>query len=106
MKNRFVSAGPTKAISRWWGPAVMTLAATATLTALSVAPPGHAAVTEARPPQPTVTTAQRDAGEPIMAVISIKSQLVTIYDAEGWILRAPVSLAPQDARRPLASSPS
>jgi L,D-transpeptidase catalytic domain len=91
MTNRFVSAEPTKAISRWWGPAVMTLAATATLTALSVAPPGHAAVTQARPPQPTATTAQRDAGEPIMAVISIKSQQVTIYDAEGWILRAPVS---------------
>ena len=33
----------------------------------------------------------RDAGEPLMAIVSIKSQHVTIYDAEGWILRAPVS---------------
>ena len=33
----------------------------------------------------------RDAGEPIMAIVSIKSQQVTIYDADGWILRAPVS---------------
>src|SRR5262249_45522515 len=32
-----------------------------------------------------------DAGEPIMAVVSIKSQKVTFYDADGWILRAPVS---------------
>jgi hypothetical protein len=35
--------------------------------------------------------AQRTAGEPIMAIVSIRSQKVTFYDAEGWILRAPVS---------------
>ncbi len=90
MTNRFMAA-PTEAIRRWWGPTVMTLAAAVTLTALAATPPGHAAVTQARPPQPGITTAERDAGEPIMAIISIKSQLVTIYDAEGWILRAPVS---------------
>src|SRR5439155_6866698 len=28
---------------------------------------------------------------PIMAIVSIKSQQVTFYDADGWILRAPVS---------------
>src|SRR6185437_9725735 len=32
-----------------------------------------------------------EAGEPIMAIVSIKSQQVTFYDADGWILRAPVS---------------
>ncbi|MBA1687081.1 L,D-transpeptidase family protein, partial [Escherichia coli] len=31
------------------------------------------------------------AGEPIMAIVSIKSQKVTFYDADGWIYRAPVS---------------
>ncbi len=36
-------------------------------------------------------TAPREAGEPIMAIVSIKSQQVTFYDAKGWILRAPVS---------------
>ncbi len=36
-------------------------------------------------------TAPREAGEPIMAVVSIESQNVTFYDAKGWILRAPVS---------------
>ena len=91
MTNRPMTAQPTKAIRRWWGPAIAALTATAALTALSAAPPGHAAVTQARPPQLGVTAAQRDAGEPIMAVISIKSQQVTIYDAAGWILRAPVS---------------
>jgi L,D-transpeptidase catalytic domain len=35
--------------------------------------------------------APREAGAPIMAVVSLKSRQVTIYDAEGWILRAPVS---------------
>jgi uncharacterized protein (TIGR02246 family) len=43
-------------------------------------------------PAPTIeATAPRKAGEPIMAIVSIKSQQVTFYDAEGWILRAPVS---------------
>ncbi len=36
-------------------------------------------------------TAPRDAGEPIMAIVSIKSQKVTLYDSDGWIQRAPVS---------------
>ncbi|MEN3286837.1 MAG: hypothetical protein V7634_1137 [Bradyrhizobium sp.] len=41
---------------------------------------------------PTVeAVASRSAGEPIMAIVSIKSQKVTFYDADGWILRAPVS---------------
>ncbi len=36
-------------------------------------------------------TAPREAGEPIMAIVSIKSQQITFYDADGWIFRAPVS---------------
>ena len=46
---------------------------------------------QARPAPPTEATAPRDAGEPIMAIVSIKTQQVIFYDAEGWILRAPVS---------------
>jgi len=71
---------------RWRPPAIVTLAAMAALTALIVG----AAAREARP-APTQATAPRDAGEPIMAIVSIKSQQVTFYDADGWILRAPVS---------------
>lgn len=37
------------------------------------------------------TMAARPAGEPLLAIISLASQRVTIYDADGWILRAPVS---------------
>jgi hypothetical protein len=33
----------------------------------------------------------RIAGEPIMAIVSLQNQRITIYDANGWILRAPVS---------------
>jgi hypothetical protein len=50
-----------------------------------------AAARQARPISPTEATAPRDAGEPIMAIVSIKTQQVTFYDADGWILRAPVS---------------
>ena len=46
---------------------------------------------QARPAPTTEATAPREAGEPIMAIVSIRSQQVTFYDADGSILRAPVS---------------
>ncbi len=58
----------------------------AALTALTT---DAAAAKQARPAAEAV--APRAAGEPIMAIVSIKSQQVTFYDADGWILRAPVS---------------
>jgi hypothetical protein len=70
--------------------ALAAAAAMTGLTALALAPPADAAANQARPAA-TEATAPRDAGEPIMAIVSIKSQQVTIYDADGWILRAPVS---------------
>ena len=33
----------------------------------------------------------RAAGDPVMAVVSLHHQRITVYDANGWILRAPVS---------------
>lgn len=33
----------------------------------------------------------RSAGEPVLAVVALRSQRITVYDAQGWILRAPVS---------------
>jgi hypothetical protein len=65
----------------------LTLAAMAALTALT----SGAAARQTRPAAPTEATAPRDAGEPIVAIVSIKTQQVTLYDADGWILRAPVS---------------
>ena len=71
---------------RWGPPAFVALAAMAALTALTA----DAAARQARS-APTETTAPREAGEPIMAIVSIETQQVTFYDSEGWILRAPVS---------------
>ena len=54
----------------------------------------HVANTDVKARQsalPAEAMAPRDAGEPIMAIVSIKSQRVTFYDADGWILSAPVS---------------
>src|SRR5436190_2878023 len=87
MVNRLTTVQSTLAIRRWGLPAIVTLAAMAALTALSP----DAAKEAARPARPTEATAPRDAGEPIMAIVSIKTQQVTFYDADGWIVRAPVS---------------
>jgi hypothetical protein len=87
MVNRLTTAQSTVAMRRWGLPGIVTLSAMAALTALTA----DAAARQARPAPPTEATAPRDAGEPIMAIVSIKSQQVTFYDADGWILRAPVS---------------
>src|ERR1019366_644231 len=87
MVNRFTTARSTVAMRRWGPPAIVTLAAMAALTALTA----DAAARQTRPAPPTEATAPRDAGEPIMAIVSIKTQQVTFYDADGWILRARVA---------------
>src|SRR6266513_791638 len=87
MANRFTTARSTVAMRRWGPPAIVTLVAMAAVTALTT----EAVARQARPASPTEATAPRDAGEPIMAIVSIKTQHVTFYDADGWILRAPVS---------------
>jgi hypothetical protein len=89
MTNRLRS---TVAIQRWAATAFVTVAAATALTGLTAASAGAAAANRvARAAPPSEETAPREAGEPIMAIVSIKSQQVTIYDADGWILRAPVS---------------
>src|SRR6266566_6453762 len=87
MVNRLMTAQSTVAMRRWGLPAIVTLSAMGALTALTA----DAAAREARPAPTSEATAPRDAGEPIMAIVSIKSQQVTFYDADGLILRAPVS---------------
>ena len=81
-------------ISHWHcgPPAIVTLVAMAALTALTAS----AAAGQAQ----TVATAPRDAGEPLMAIVSIKTQQVTFYDAEGWIFRAPVSTGVKERETP------
>jgi hypothetical protein len=87
MVNRLVTAQSSGAMRRWGPFAIVTLAAITALTALTAG----AAAKQARPAPTIEAVAPREAGEPIMAIVSIKTQKVTFYDAEGWILRAPVS---------------
>src|SRR6188768_4145114 len=96
MVNRFTTTQSTAAMRRWGPAAIVTLAAMAALTALTA----DAAPKQARPAQPQEATAPREAGEPIMAIVSIKTQQVTFYDAEGWILRAPVSTGIKERETP------
>jgi len=86
MVNRFAKTQSTAAIRRRGSLAIVTLAAMTALTALTAS-----AATEQARKATAVATAPRDAGDPIMAIVSIQTQQVTFYDANGWILRAPVS---------------
>src|SRR4029077_10592537 len=73
-------------------PSFLTIAAAAALAALIAAPPADAANRANRKAEHTAeATAPREAGPPIMAIVSLNRQHVTIYDADGWIMRAPVS---------------
>src|ERR1700756_486256 len=85
MANRLTTAHSTVAMRRLGPPGIAMLAAMAALTVVTAG----AAAKQARPV--TEATAPRQAGDPIMAIVSIKSQQVTFYDADGWIYRAPVS---------------
>jgi hypothetical protein len=51
----------------------------------------HAGAKSGRNERSAESIESRTAGEPIMAVVSLHNQRITVYDANGWILRAPVS---------------
>lgn len=86
MIKRLSTARPRGTIHRRGASAIAILAVIAALA------PASADAAKAKRPAATLeATAPREAGEPIMAIISIKSQQVTFYDADGWIHRAPVS---------------
>ena len=87
----------TAAPSRCWDRyAKVMLAAMATLMMLAV----DTAARELRHAPTREEVAPRQVGEPIMAIVSIKSQQVTFYDADGWILRAPVSTGATELETP------
>ena len=65
----------------------LALAVLAVLTANG----NHADAKERRGERAVEQVAQRTTGDPILAIVSLQSQRITIYDAKGWILRAPVS---------------
>jgi hypothetical protein len=68
-------------------PAYLAAAALAVLIAAG----DHAGARSIQRERPIESIQSRSAGEPIMAIVSLRSQRVTVYDSKGWILRAPVS---------------
>src|SRR5262245_13061379 len=46
------------------------------------------------------SVAMRPAGEPIMAIVSLSDQQITVYDDKGWIMRAPVSTGQKGRETP------
>jgi len=59
--------------------------------AVLIAAGNDAGARSGRSERPIESIQSRSAGEPTMAIVSLRSQRITIYDAKGWILRAPVS---------------
>src|SRR4051812_18627239 len=68
-------------------PACLAVAALAVLIAAG----GDAGARGGRSERPIESIQSRSAGDPPMAIVSLRSQRITVYDAQGWILRAPVS---------------
>ena len=94
MKIRLATARSTVAAR------CLMISAVVALAAVSIPGLADAAAKQSRPAKITETMAPRNAGEPIMAIVSIKSQQVTFYDAEGWIARAPVSTGVKERETP------
>jgi|SRR5262245_28533192 len=84
MMVRFMNAKPRQLRLRTVQLAVAALAAL-------IAVGDHAGAANSRRGRSVEAIESRTAGEPIMAIVSLRSQQVTVYDAHGWILRAPVS---------------
>ena len=59
--------------------------------AVLIAAGDDAGARSGRAERPIESIQSRSAGEPTMAIVSLRSQRITVYDAKGWILRAPVS---------------
>jgi L,D-transpeptidase catalytic domain len=80
MKSRFVN--PKRKQTRLRS-AYLAIAGLVTLIAAA----DHVGATDRR----SESIESRSAGEPIMAIVSLHNQRITVYDANGWILRSRVS---------------
>jgi L,D-transpeptidase catalytic domain len=56
-----------------------------------IAAGSHAGAAGRRGERAIESIESRPAGQPILAIVSLPNQRITVYDAKGWILRAPVS---------------
>jgi L,D-transpeptidase catalytic domain len=84
MTSRFVYPKHKQTRLRAAGLAIASLAAV-------IAAGDHAGAARGRKERSVAVVESRTAGEPIMAIVSLRNQRITVYDANGWILRAPVS---------------
>src|SRR6202790_2131972 len=71
----------------WLQPVRLAIATFAAVIAAS----DHAGAASGRNERSVVSVQSRIAGEPIMAIVSLRNQRITIYGSNGWILHAPVS---------------
>src|SRR5580704_6274702 len=85
-RMRFRFANPKRNQTGMW-PAHLAIAVLATLIAAG----NHADAADRRSERQLESIASRTGGDPIMAIVSLHNQRITVYDANGWILRAPVS---------------
>jgi len=84
MTSRFVNPKRKQTRLR---PAHLAIAGLAALIAAGT----HAGATDRRSERSVESIESRTSGDPIMAIVSLRNQRITVYDAQGWILRAPVS---------------
>jgi hypothetical protein len=84
-----ISAGaPGKDTSKRWRIDLAVVGCAALLLTGSIGPVGAQTHRDARGYQ---AVASRPAGAPLMAIVALRNQRITIYDTDGAILRAPVS---------------
>src|ERR1700716_2524145 len=93
MRSRFVNPKRKQTRLR---PAHLAIAGLAALIAAG----DHAGATDRRSERSVESIQSRTAGEPILAIVSLHNQRITVYDANGWILRAPVSSARRGRETP------
>jgi hypothetical protein len=93
MTSRFINPErkPT-----WLQPARLAVAGWAAVIALG----GHAGAAGGRNERAVMSVETRAAGAPVMAIVSLRNQRINVYDANGWILRAPVSSGQQGRETP------
>src|SRR6476469_2905254 len=84
MRSRFVN--PKRKQTRLL-PAHLAVASLAALIAAG----DHAGARSGLSERSVESVESRSAGDPIMAIVSLRNQRITVYDTKGWILRAPVS---------------
>ena len=84
---------PARGALRWLPPASLApvCLALATFTAVTVAGSHARAASPRKERAAAMSAASRPGGAPIMAIVSLRSQGITVYDTAGWIMRAPVS---------------